>query len=204
WTGKNRLKVFDHWLGLTALPLVYAHPAVLERALASLATTPLLHDGKGAEPGEERLALPECPGAVALRDPSIQESDGLEWLLRLAVLWQQVAAAPLRRTQQRDFFKRDLDRLREDPLLSAPPSDSLIELPDPGLFTVALALASGVVDEQDGEIRAGTFAPAWSEGLASTLAALWSCLPRLESWNPSQGWQVPATPGNPYPSTYLL
>jgi hypothetical protein len=202
WQGKNRLKMFDYWLGLTVPPLVYAHPAVLERALAFL--TPFSHQGRGIEVMAERLALPECPGAVVLREAKPQEADGLEWLLRLAVLWQQVATAPLRRTQQRDFFKRDLDRLRADPLLSAPPTDSLIELPDPGLFTVALALAAGVLKEEDGEIRAGTFAPEWSEGLPATLASLWSCLPRLESWNAVQGWQVPAGPGNPYPSAYLL
>ena len=184
--GRNRLKELDYWLLQASAPMVYAHPAVTERALS------------------EPLPFPECPEPVAAGEIKHQEADGLEWLLRLAVLWQQVAAAPLRRTQQRDFFKRDLDRLREDPLLSAPPTDSLIDLPDPGLFTVALALASGVVEEQDGEIRAGTFAPAWSEGLASTLAALWSCLPRLESWNPAEGWQVPAALANPYPSTYLL
>ena len=61
---------------------------------------------------------------------SFQEADGLEWLLRLAVLWQQVAAAPLRRTQQGDFFKRDFERLGQDALLNAAPADQLAQVPD--------------------------------------------------------------------------
>src|SRR5262249_8586395 len=141
---------------------------------------------------------------VNLGDAKPQESDGLEWLLRLAVPWQQVAAAPLRRTQQQDFFKRDLDRLRAAPLLGAAPSDSLVHLPAPRLFPVALALAAQVVEEKDGEIRAGSLAATCSEGLAAALASLWSCLFRLESWDPAQGWQVSTSPGNPYPSAYLL
>jgi len=185
-TGKHRLKDFEIWLGLANPPLVFAHPAVMERAL------------------DDQLPLPECPGAVALGETTPQEADGLEWLLRLGILWQQVEASPLRRTQQHDFFKRDLDRLQADPLLSPPPTDSLGELPDPGLFAVALALASGLLQEKEGEIQSGSFEPAWSEGLASTIAFLWSCFPRVKSWNPLNGWQVSSTPGDPYPSAYFL
>ncbi len=152
----------------------------------------------------EVLAWPDEPQLAVEAGASAQESDGLEWLLRLAIIWQQVAGAPLRRTQQRDFFKRDLDRLRADPLLSTPPSDSLLALPDLGLFIVALALATGVLEETEGEIRAGAFPAAWNDGLAPALASLWSTLPRLESWNAADGWQIATTPGNPYPSVYLL
>ena len=35
------------------------------------------------------------------------ESDGLDWPLRLSVLWQMAAATPFRRTQSGEFFKRD-------------------------------------------------------------------------------------------------
>ena len=37
-------------------------------------------------------------------------------------------SSPLRRTMQADFFKRDLDRLRQDPLLSGQPHDALVEI----------------------------------------------------------------------------
>jgi Helicase conserved C-terminal domain len=185
-TGKNRLKSFTTWLAQALPPIVFAHPMVMERSVGNLET------------------LPECPGAVVLKTAQGQEADGLEWLLRLAILWQQVIATPLRRTQQGDFFKRDSDRLQADPLLSTPPIDSLIDLPDAGLFTVAFALASGVLQEIDGEIRSATFPPVWNDGLSATIAALWSVLAKVESWSPSHGWQIPLTPGNPYPSAYLL
>ena len=65
------------------------------------------------------------------------ESDGLEWLLRLAVLWQQVAALPLRRTMQGGFFKRDAERLGQNPVLTGPPGDRLVEVPDETLAAVS-------------------------------------------------------------------
>ena len=183
--GKSRLKQLEQWLGQALPPLVFAHPAIMERALG------------------EPLPLPETPPGVAARGHKLTEADGLEWLLRLAVLWQEVAASPLRRTQQRDFFKRDLDRLQGASLLSTASSDGF-DVPDPGLFSVGLGLAAGLLEEEDGEIRAGSFGPAWQEGLPATIASLWASIPKLEAWNPVQGWHVDGPPGNPYPSAYLL
>ncbi len=185
----GRLKSFQAWLNQSADggPVVFAPPAVNERA-------------RGVE-----LGLPPCPGSVAVGPgAAVHETDGLEWPLRLAVLWQQVAAASLRRTQVRDLFKRDLDRLRGDPLLGSPPADSLADLPDPGLLAVALAVAEGVLAENDGALRVADFPPAWTAGLRPTLVSLWSALPTLEGWNAAAGWQPAAGPGNPYPSAYLL
>src|SRR5207237_3550707 len=136
-----RLKTFEQWLGQATVTsfMVFAHPQIAARAL-----------------GEE-LDLPEWPPIVA-RSPdhattratgAIHEADGLEWPLRLAVVWQEVAAAPMRRTQQGDFFKRDVDRLRDDPVLNSAPADAVTELPDISLFTAALAVAEGVVKEED-------------------------------------------------------
>src|SRR5207302_4538431 len=123
---------------------VFAHPLVAARALG------------------EDLGLPSL-AVEAAAGPEL-EADGLEWPLRLAVLWQQVAAAPLRRTQGGDFFKRDLDRLRADPLLNAPPVEGLAEVPDAGLLAIALATLEGIVREE-GELRAGRLPEAWDEGL---------------------------------------
>jgi hypothetical protein len=133
------------------------------------------------------------------------EADGLEWLLRLAVLWQQVAAGPLRRTQQGGFFKRDVERLGQDPLLTSPPADKLVDVPDPGFLVEALAEWEGVVVEVEGELRAGRLPPSWDVGLGSALESLWTGLPRLESWNALDGWRGgEETVGNPYPSAGLL
>ena len=140
-----------------------------------------------------------------LHPSSFQESDGLEWLLRMAVLWQQTAAAPLRRTQQGDFFKRDLDRLGQDPLLNGPPADRLADVPDLGFLTAVLAEREGVLREAEGEVRAGSLPAAWEAGLAPSLESLWSQLPRLRAWNPLDGWRGGEAPaGNPFPSAYLL
>jgi hypothetical protein len=179
-----RLKSFEQWLAHGADGMaVFAHPSVTARALG------------------EDLGLPECPGATT-EARGVQEADGLEWPLRLAALWQLVTAAPLRRTQQGEFFKRDFDRLVQDPLLNAPPAEALAELPDAGLLAVALAQLEGIVQEREGELVAGTLPTAWDEGLPAALASLWANLPRLEGWNP--GGQKPDRPGNPYPSAHLL
>jgi hypothetical protein len=172
----------------------FAHPLVTARAL-----------GKD-EADEGKSPITDWPPSSALCHlpaASVQEADGLEWPLRLAALWQQVSAGPLRWTQQGDFFKRDLDRLRADPLLNAAPADSLTDLPDAALLTVALARIEGILQEEDGELRAAPL-PDWEQGLAATLASLWAALPLLASWNPGHGWAGNNLEWNPYPSAYLV
>jgi hypothetical protein len=184
----QRLRNFEQWLGQAAATHfeVFAHPQVTDRALA------------------EDLGLPEPADLVAVVSGP-READGLEWLLRLATLWQQVAANPLRRTQTEEFFKRDFDRLRTDPLLGAAPPDNLADVPDPGLLAVALGVEQGLLREEDGELRVGALPAPWAEGLPTALAALWAALPHLESWEPRTGWVGPqALTGNPYPSAGLL
>jgi hypothetical protein len=181
------LKNFEQWLGQAAVTEygVFAHPHVTDRALG------------------EDLGLPELPATDTVT--GVREADGLEWPLRLAALWQQVAAGPLRRTQTEDFFKRDLDRLRSDPLLNSPPAENLAEVPDAGLLAVALGVREGLLQDEDGELHAGPLPAAWSEGLLASLASLWSALPHLDAWNPHDGWCGSARlTGNPYPSAYLL
>jgi len=188
-TPRSRIKQFDQWLGKGNSLWAYVHPATGARTL------------------EFDAQLPKCPGTQTLTGSGrhqVHEADGLEWPLRLAVLWQQVAAAPLRRTQQHDFFKRDLERLRSDPLLTGAPADNLGDLPDPGLLAVSLALAQELIHDKDGELVAGAFPSAWQESLPSMLASLWTALLHLEDWNSQQGWQPGETHGNPYPGAYLL
>lgn len=186
----GRLKDFEQWLGQASLTglLVFAHPDVTGRLLT------------------QDLGLPECPGAVTLKNAPVHEADGLEWLLRLAVLWQQ-AGTPFRRTQQGDFFKRDLERLRSDPLLNGRPLDSPGKVQDAGLLAVALAVGADVLQPSENELRAGRLPLAWEQGLYPALADLWESLPRLDAWEPVSGWRV-AAPGeaaaNPFVSTYLL
>jgi hypothetical protein len=181
------LKSFTEWLGQGNACgfAVFAHPLVTARALGT------------------DLGLPVCATVSAIQG-GIHEADGLEWPLRLAALWQLADAMPLRRTQQGDLFKRDLDRLRTDPLLGTPPADHLIDLPDPGLLAISLARDEGVVLAEQEEFRAGALPAGWDEGLASTLASAWANLLLLEAWNAQDGYCGATGVGNPYPSAYLL
>jgi Helicase conserved C-terminal domain len=185
--ARNPLGSFEEWLGQGSVArfAVFAHPLVTGRALGT------------------DLGLPVCATASLVRS-GIHEADGLDWPLRLAALWQRVEESPLRRTQQGDFFKRDHDRLQNEPLLGAPPVDALAELPDAGFLTVSLGLNEGLVVAEQEELRAGTLPLSWDEGLSAALASLWANLPWVESWNPRDGWCGPAAVNNPYPSAYLL
>ncbi len=183
--GKVRFKDFDAWLATTPAAQVFFYPPVTQRALT------------------EPLTPPEGAWYVENAGTGF-ESDGLEWLLRLTAMWQRIAPAPLRRTQQRDFFKRDLDRLREDSLLAAQPSDGLGQIPDPGLWAVALGLAAGLLREIEGEIQAEPLASEWSQDLESVLTKFWSSLLGVQSWNAKVGWDVTLENAQPHFPCYIL
>ncbi len=191
--GAGSIKSFEQWLVAAAGAdlVVFTHPVIASRA------------------ANEPLDLPdlsEKPSSTsALRTSHSElESDGLEWLLRLAVLWQQVAALPLRRTMQGGFFKRDAERLGQNPILTGPPGDRLVDVPDLGFLLAALAELEGIVIEAEGEVRAGVLPSSWDDDLSAALTALWVDLFRLRTWNPLDGWRGEEPAGNPFPSAYLL
>ena len=187
--GLTRLKSFDQWLGQAgAGTYVFAPPQITARALA-------LHDDLGLPD----LTTHHSPSTAHL------EGDGLDWLMRLSVLWQRVSAGPLRRTQTGGFFKRDLERLTLDPLLNEAPIDSLADVPDRAMLAAALAEAVGMVQETEGELRAANVPTNWDQGLNLALVDLWSALPHVSTWDALNGWreEEPGR-GNPFPSAYLL
>jgi hypothetical protein len=162
---------FDGWLQqLTTQPL--------------LAFTLPLAAGRAKE---EPLPLAKLPTA-SLPKATAQEADGLELPLRLAVLWQAVNAAPLRRTLQGGFFKRDLDRLRGHSLLSAPPADVAGSVPDPDLLALLLAVEEAVLLPDGEQITAAALPEAWSHGRMAAAASLFAALPGLSLWHPVDGW----------------
>ena len=57
----------------------------------------------------------------------------------MAAVWQRVVEAPLRQTQHGTFFKRDRERIEDDPVVSGPISDAFEPLPDMALLWIALA-----------------------------------------------------------------
>jgi hypothetical protein len=188
-----KFKTFEQWLGRAgSTPLtVFAPPSVSARAMALQSAT---------------LPTGQSVDTTAAVGP-IHEADGLEWPIRLAALWQQLLSGPLRQTQQGQFFKRDLERLTTDPVLTAPPSDQLGPIADPALLATELARATGIVKKnEDGELAAGELPAKWEDGLPAVLAAFWSALSLVEGWNPQEGFrhEDSVAPGNPFSSAYLL
>jgi hypothetical protein len=98
-----------------------------------------------------RTVLP-VGSAPALAGPvdHVREADGLEPVLRLAALWQRVAEMPLRETQQATLYKRDRERLEDDPVLAGPIADALEPLPDMAALWLELARRMGLVMGESG------------------------------------------------------
>lgn len=70
-------------------------------------------------------------------------ADGWEMPIRLAALWRIAWQAPIKRTLQNTLFKRDAERLLEDPVLGAPLLDAPANLPQPGLLAFEAATGLG-------------------------------------------------------------
>jgi hypothetical protein len=161
---------FTAWYGAagTSTATVFAHPGVAGRAR------------------KEELGLPdlaaEAPGGAA------RGADALEWPLRLAAVWQQVHAEPVRLTQGQTLFKRDLTRLQTDPVLSAAPVDQLAPIAEAGVLALLWARAAGPLAERDGSLAAADFSPAWDGALLPLLAELFAALPWVEAWDPLAGY----------------
>src|ERR1700722_1495778 len=101
--GFPQLEDFGAWFGsagvLTAE--IFVHPSVALRARSeSLGLPNVANAGLVAGGGQPRVA------------------DGLDWLLRLAAVRQQVDTDPVRVTQSNALFKKDLIRLQTDEVLS--------------------------------------------------------------------------------------
>ena len=137
---------------------IVVHPAVVEEAEVTVTAL----EGP-----------PVVEGAVRL----VRESDGLEAVLRLAALWQLASAAPLKRTRQGDLYKRDRQRLDEDPALAGPIADAIREPIDPIAIWLNLGRAVGlVIDELDSDRTVAAPASQWAEHgvhLPQMIAARW-------------------------------
>ncbi len=192
----NRLKAFDTWLTHSepSQLMVFCPPDVTRRAL-----------------GEE-IDFPDWPPLTSEDDANFpkpissppRETDGLELLIRMAVLWQQTRNSPLRKTQQGDLFKRDIDRLLSDPLLNGQPSDHLESIPNPAILTVALALCGSILQEKAGEYHAFSLPEEWTQDLPAALACTWTSVPFLGGWTKDQDWLDPNPNPSPLPAAYLL
>ncbi|MGE3808687.1 MAG: hypothetical protein AB7K24_28815, partial [Gemmataceae bacterium] len=106
--------------------------------------------------------------------------------------------------QPGSYHNRDLARLRQAPLLNAAAADSLTELPDKGLLAVELALALGLLQDQEAELTAGNLPLSWEQGLPQAQAGFWACLHTLESWQAGTGLRGQDEGHNPYPAAYFV
>ena len=178
------LRRWEDWLGTAPTSArLFIHPAIAARAATEDTGLPVL-SGKKFEPR------------------AIRAADGLEWLLRIGVLWQQLRAAPVRMTQAQTLFKRDLARLQADPLLAAPPAEPAAAVPDAGVLAMALGHAAGLFVLRAGELCAADFPPPWDAGLGAVVAELWAALPDVVNWDPVLGY-TPTDGGAPFPTIAL-
>jgi hypothetical protein len=175
---------FAAWLGSagTMSAVVFAHPAVAGRARG------------------EDLGLPNLAAAAS---GTVRLADGLDWPLRIAAVWQQIEAAPMRLTQANTLFKRDQTRLQTDDVLNSPTVDQLATLPDPGTLALFWARAAGLLDETDGDLKARPLED-WSAPLTPVLEHLFSALPLLETWDPLAGYAPLESGLSSFPSASFL
>ncbi|HEV3122202.1 MAG TPA: hypothetical protein VGY53_09875, partial [Isosphaeraceae bacterium] len=136
-----------------------------------------------------RSALPAGePLPVTRSVRQVREADGLEPILRLAALWQRVIEGPLRLTTQGTFYKRDRDRLEDDPVLAGPIADCLEPLPDMVPLWLTLARGLGlVIDEPENDRAVAAPGAFWSENavhLPQMIATRWLA---LRTWHEQGG-----------------
>jgi hypothetical protein len=189
WLHSTPLDEFTSWLGRGGSDSaeVFVHPAVAMRA-------------RGMDLGLPDLGNPDFAPQAGPRHPP----DGLDWPLRLAAVWQQVFAAPVRHTQANTLFKKDLTRLQSDELLSRGWSGETSKIPDLGVLALQWAASAGLLSDRDNELTAAQFPSWWEAGLWSVLAELLSALPRVESWDPLAGYAPSESGLSPVPTAGLL
>lgn len=139
-----------------------------------------------------RTVLPvgdRLPAAGPVRQ--VRQADGLEPILRLSVVWQRLDEAPLRQTQQGTLFKRDRERLEDDPILAGPIADAIEPLPDMAPFWLALALGVGLVEPEPSSDRIVAARPEfWAENavhLPQMIATRWM---GLRTWHEQGGMRL--------------
>jgi len=183
--GTAPITDFEPWLGLagTLHAKIFTLPTVAARARG------------------EDLNLPALP-SEPLEDATGRVSDGLDWPLRIAVIWQLIAESPARLTQANSLFKRDLTRLQATENLAG--ADDPQPVPDQGVLAFFWAQAAGLVVEGDNEWIAGPFPATWNQTLTPALSDLWAGLASLEAWDPLTGY-APSDGGlSPTPTAGLL
>jgi Helicase conserved C-terminal domain len=161
---------------------VFVPPAVAERARA------------------EPLGLPAIE-SQSLSGPA-RETDGLDWPLRLAVVWQFVSAEPVRKTIAGALFKKDRGRFEPTGLLAPP--DQAHAPADAGLLSLAWAEAAGLLRLENEALFAAPFPRQWDGPLPELIADLTADLFPLQTWDPLVGETDGQNPVPAFPTAFLL
>ncbi|HEV3163224.1 MAG TPA: helicase-associated domain-containing protein [Isosphaeraceae bacterium] len=184
---------------LTVGPRIDGQPLRADERIFGLEASPdimvqvVVHPAAVAAARTVRPTGARLPSTCSVRQ--VREADGLEPILRIAALWQGVAEAPLRQTQQGLIYKRDRDRLEDDPVLAGPIADALEPVPDMVPLWLALARGVGLIAQEPGTDRS-VAAPAsyWAENavhLPQMVASRWLV---IRSWNETLGAVVETDP----------
>jgi hypothetical protein len=180
---------FTNWMAGAGMlsARVFAHPSVASRAR------------------ETDLGLPDLTTENRPISPSnSRRADGLDWPLRLAAVWQQVLAAPVRHTQANTLFKKDLLRLQTDEVLSGGwAGENGVPL-DSGVLALLWARVVGLIAESAGELTAVPFPSDWEHDLPVLLTELLVALPLVEGWDPLLGYTLGDNELSPVPTAALL
>ncbi|MBI3467032.1 MAG: helicase-associated domain-containing protein, partial [Planctomycetes bacterium] len=114
---------------------------------------------------------------------NLRESDGLEFLLRVAALWQRVLQTPLKLTMEGELFKREQERLAADPALQSPQFDELVPIPDMAALAVLLGQHLGLfVQDRDASLLRSQLSNVWQESLAAIQRRVWQALLFTRQW----------------------
>jgi Helicase conserved C-terminal domain len=119
---------------------------------------------------------------------NIRESDGLEFILRVAVLWERIAQSPIRLTQDTTLFKRDKERLASDPVLTTPMFDAPAPIPDIGYLAIVLGKQLNLlVADQEGEMLRAQLGTLWLQGVHTLQRRIWQGLMTARAWSDQNG-----------------
>jgi hypothetical protein len=186
-TTETNITDFTNWIGAAGQlnAVVFTHPSIADRVR------------------DEPLKLPVLPSEVIHETP--RPADGWDWLLRLAVVWQQVRAASVRLTQSFALFKRDLARLQADPLLSTASPQELLPAVEAGVLALFWAVEAKLLNNVEGELKPGPIQVRWDQSLANVQSDLLVGLLGIEFWDPLRGYLMPNENGvSAFPSVALL
>ncbi len=182
-SNQDLIEDLASWMGLcgTVTAPVFVHPFVLNRARSL--------NNKTVE--------------VKNRVSGI-ETDGLEWVLRIAAAWQRSRSGAIKTTQTRSLFKRDLARFQNDPLFQSPLTDLSGSVTDSGVLAFEWSVALGHFRSTGNEFTALPEIPDWSNGLWSTLTHLFSRFFSIETWDPRKGYVTYESGISPTPTSALM